>query len=65
MVVTLRARWPLLCPPFFLYIGKTWTSNGPNMVQLNVMKITYYIQDQHLAMFKTSIFPQEQTKLLQ
>ena len=25
-VVTLRARWPPLCPPFVLYIGKTWSS---------------------------------------
>ena len=32
------------------------------MVQLksDVMKITYYIGDQHLDMFKTSILPQEE-----
>ena len=30
-VVTLGARWPLLCHPFVLYIGKTWPSHGPNM----------------------------------
>merc|ERR1712112_144072 len=29
--VTLGARWPLLCHPFVLYIGKTWPSHGPNM----------------------------------
>ena len=23
-VVTLGARWPLFCPPFVLYIDKTW-----------------------------------------
>ena len=31
-VVTLGARWPLLCHPFVLNIGKTWPSHGPNMV---------------------------------
>ena len=31
-MVTLGARWPLLCHPFVLYIGKTWPSHGPNMV---------------------------------
>ena len=30
-MVTLGARWPLLCHPFVLYIGKTWPSHGPNM----------------------------------
>ena len=30
--VTLGARWPLLCHPFVLNIGKTWPSHGPNMV---------------------------------
>ena len=32
-------------------------------LQSDVMKITYYIQDQHLAKFKTSILPQEQKKV--
>ena len=39
-VVTLGARWPLLSPPFVLYIGKTWTSHGPNMVQFNFQVIS-------------------------
>ena len=67
MVVTLWARLPLLEPPCVLKIGKTWQSYGPNMVQLksDVMKITYYIQDQHLVRFKSSILHQEQTKGLQ
>ena len=30
--VALGARWPLLCHPFVLNIGKTWPSHGPNMV---------------------------------
>ena len=64
MVVTLCARYPLLEPFLVLQIGKTWPLYGPNMVHLksDVMKIAYYIQDQHLAMFKTSILPKEQTK---
>ena len=64
LMVTLGARLPLLGPPFVLYIGKTWPSYGPNMVHLksDIMKITYFIQNQHLAMFKTSILPQVQTK---
>ena len=64
MVVTLCARYPLLEPFLVLQIGKTWPSYVPNMVHLksDVMKIAYYIQDQHLAMFKTSILPQELTK---
>ena len=67
MVATLWAMLPLLEPPFVLHIGKAWPSYGPNMVHLesDVMKITYYIWDQHLARFKTRILPQEQTKLLQ
>ena len=34
---------------------------GPKMVQLtsDIMKITNYVRDQHLAMFETSILPQE------
>ena len=28
-VVTLGARWPLLCPPFVLYIGLSWSKHGP------------------------------------
>ena len=39
-VVTLGARWPLLCPPFGLDIGKTWTSHGLNIVQLNFQVIS-------------------------
>ena len=64
MGVTLRARSPFLEPPFVLLIGKTRPSYGLNMVHLksDVMKIAYYIQDQHLAMFKTSILQQKQTK---
>ena len=64
MVVTLRTTSPLFEPPFVPKISKTWPSYGPNMVHLNsdVMKITYHIWDQHLAMFKPSIFPQEQRK---
>ena len=38
--VTLGARWPLLCPPFGLDIGKTWTSHGLNIVQLNFQVIS-------------------------
>ena len=66
MVVNLLTRLPLLEPPFVLQISKTWLSNDLSMVHLksDVMKITYYIQDKHLAMFKTSILPQEQRKLL-
>ena len=66
MVVTLWVRLPLLKPPFVLKIGKTMPTYGPNMIQLKsgVMKITYYVRDQHLAMFKTSILLQEQTKSL-
>ena len=29
-------------------------------LKYDVMKMRYYIQDKHLAMFKTSILPQEQ-----
>ena len=32
-VVTLGARWPLLCHPFLLYIGKTCPFHGPNMAR--------------------------------
>ena len=39
-MVALGARWPLLCPPFVLYIGKTWTSHGPNLVQLTFQVIS-------------------------
>ena len=51
MVVTLWARLPLLEPPFVLSNGKSWPSYGPTLVQLksDVMKLTYYIRDQHLA----------------
>ena len=58
MVVTLWARLPLLEPPFVLSNGKSWPSYGPTLVQLksDVMKLTYYIQDQNLAMFNP--FPQ-------
>ena len=64
MVVTLCARYHLLESFLVLQIGKTWPLYGPNMVHLksDVMKIAYYIQDQHLTMFKTSIFSQEQKK---
>ena len=64
MMVTLWARLPLLEPPFVLRIAKTWPSNGPNMghSKSDFMKIAYKIWDQHLAMFKTSILPQELTK---
>ena len=39
-----------------------WLYYGQNMVHLksDIMKIAYYIWDQHHAMFKTSILPQEQ-----
>ena len=61
MVVTLWARLPLLKPPFVLQICKTCPSYGPNMVNFksDVIKISYYIWDQHLAMFKTSMLPQD------
>ena len=64
MVVALWARLPLIDLPFILQISKSRPSYGPNMVHLksDIMKITYYIQNQHLAMFKTSILPQVQTK---
>ena len=60
MVVTLWARLPLLEPLFVLQIRKTWPSYGLNMVHLktDIMEFTYYVWDQNLAMFKTSIFPQ-------
>ena len=67
MVVILWAWLPLLQPPFVFYVGKTWPSYCPNMVHFKtyVMKIAYHIRDQNLAMFKTSILSQEQTKLIQ
>ena len=64
MLVPLWARLPLCEPTFVLQIGKTLPSYGPNMVPLksDVMKITCYIRDQHLVMFKTSILQEEQTE---
>ena len=66
MVETLWARSTLLEPPFVLYIGKTWSNYGPNIVKIkyDVMKIPHYIWDLHLSMFKTIILPQEQMKCL-
>ena len=62
MMVTLWARLPLLDPLFGLYIGKTGPPYDPNIVHLkpDFIKTTYYVCDQQFAMFKTSIWAQEQ-----
>ena len=64
MKVSLWVKSPLLEPNFVLQIGKTGPSYGPKMVhwKSNVMKISYYRWERHLAMVKTSIFPQEKPK---
>ena len=67
MVVTLWARLPLLDPSFVLKVAKTGPSYGPHKVhwKSDFMKKTYHIQDQHLAMFKTTILPQDLKWLLE
>ena len=54
MVITLCAGSPLLELPFVLLIGKTKPLYGPNMVHFksDVMNISYYIRDHHLAMLR-------------
>ena len=57
---------PSPCAPYCPLNGQNLTILGSIKVHLktDVMKITNQLWDQHLALFKTSIMPQDQTKWL-
>ena len=55
---------PSPCAPFCPLSGQNLAPLGSIKVHLktDVMKITYQLREQHLALFKTSILPEDQTK---